>query len=51
MVTVEAPEESLKWILGRIRSQPPVGLGLQAHVKQHDSTKHTLYYITAPINM
>ncbi|XP_055372049.1 anoctamin-8 [Condylostylus longicornis] len=46
----QAPDEALRWLLARIRSQPPSGLGLAANVKSHESTKRTAFYISAPIN-
>lgn len=50
-VTVDAPEEALRWLLSRLRSQPPVGLGLQVTVKAHESAKCTAYYVSAPPDM
>lgn len=47
----DAPDEALRWLLTRIRSQQPSGLGLVAHVKNHESTKRTAFYISSPINM
>lgn len=47
----DAPDDALRWLLSRIRSQPPTGLGLQANVKAHESTKRTAFYISAPFNM
>lgn len=46
-----APDEALRWLLSRIRSQPPAGLGLQANVKAHESSKRTAFYISSPCNM
>lgn len=54
-VVIEFPEtasdEAIRWLLGRIRSLPPIGLGLSAHVRAHESTKRTALYITAPVNV
>lgn len=47
----DAPDEALRWLLSRVRSQPPIGLGLQATVKAHESTKRTAFYISAPLNV
>ncbi|KAJ6649241.1 Anoctamin-8, partial [Pseudolycoriella hygida] len=46
-----APDEALRWLLSRIRSQPPAGLGLQANVKAHESSKRTAFYISSPCNV
>jgi anoctamin-8 len=46
-----APEEALRWLLGRIRTPPPDGLGLSTLVRAHESTKRTAFYLSAPINM
>lgn len=47
----DAPDEALRWLLTRIRTQPPIGLGLQATVKAHESSKRTAFYISAPTNV
>lgn len=47
----DAPDEVLRWLLSRIRAQPPIGLGLQATIKAHESTKRTAFYVSAPTNM
>lgn len=47
----DAPDEALRWLLSRIRAQPPIGLGLQTTVKAHESTKRTAFYVSAPSNM
>ncbi|XP_037911373.1 anoctamin-8 isoform X2 [Hermetia illucens] len=47
----DAPDEALRWLLARIRLQPPAGLGLIAQVKSHESTKRTAFYISAPTNI
>ncbi|XP_055902214.1 uncharacterized protein LOC129938587 isoform X3 [Eupeodes corollae] len=47
----DAPDEALRWLLARIRSQPPSGLGLVAQVKAHESTKRNAFYISAPTNI
>ncbi|XP_055707735.1 anoctamin-8 isoform X3 [Phlebotomus papatasi] len=47
----DAPDEALRWLLSRIRSPTPNGLGLSAHVRAHDSTKRTAFYLSAPINI
>lgn len=49
--TGDAPDEALRWLLARIRTQPPIGLGLQATIKAHESTKRTAFYISAPCNV
>lgn len=49
--TVDAPDEALRWLLSRLRSQPPAGLGLQVTVKAHESAKCTAYYVSAPPDM
>lgn len=46
-----APDEALRWLLNRIRSPQPEGLGLQCLVRAHDSTKRTAFYVSAPINI
>ena len=46
-----APDNALRWLLSRIKSQPPKGLGLQANVKAHESSKRTAFYISAPFNV
>lgn len=46
-----APDEALRWLLGRIRAPPPTGLGLSVQIRAHESTKRTAFYLTAPINM
>ncbi|XP_055295045.1 anoctamin-8 isoform X2 [Sitodiplosis mosellana] len=47
----DAPDEALRWLLSRIRAQPPIGLGLQTTVKAHESTKCTAFYVSAPANI
>lgn len=47
----DAPDEVLRWLLARIRAQPPIGLGLQTTVKAHETTKRTAFYVSAPTNM
>ncbi|XP_059612649.1 anoctamin-8 isoform X2 [Phlebotomus argentipes] len=47
----DAPDEALRWLLARIRSPTPNGLGLSAHVRAHDSTKRTAFYLSAPMNI
>lgn len=47
----DAPDEALRWLLSRIRTQAPIGLGLQTTVKAHESTKRTAFYVSAPANM
>ncbi|XP_031619035.1 anoctamin-8 isoform X2 [Contarinia nasturtii] len=47
----DAPDEALRWLLSRIRAQPPIGLGLQTTVKAHESTKRTAFYVSAPTNI
>lgn len=47
----DAPDEILRWLLARIRAQPPIGLGLQATIKAHETTKRTAFYVSAPTNM
>ncbi|GAB0095568.1 Anoctamin [Sergentomyia squamirostris] len=47
----DAPNEALRWLLARIRSPTPNGLGLSANVRAHDSTKRTAFYLSAPINI
>lgn len=47
----DAPDEALRWLLSRIRTQPPIGLGLQTTVKSHESTKRTAFYVSAPTNV
>lgn len=46
-----APEEALRWLLNRIRSAPPEGLGLSTLVRAHESTKRTAFYVSAPTNI
>lgn len=46
----DAPDEALRWLLSRIRAEPPIGLGLQTTVKAHESTKSTAFYVSAPVN-
>jgi len=46
-----APDEALRWLLNRIRTPQPEGLGLQCLVRTHDSTKRTAFYISAPTNI
>lgn len=50
-ITEHAPDEALRWLLSRIRSHPPAGLGLQANVKAHESSKRTAFYISSPCNV
>ncbi|CAO1355953.1 unnamed protein product [Diamesa hyperborea] len=46
-----SPDEALRWLLNRIRSPKPDGLGLQSLVRAHESTKRTAFYISAPTNV
>lgn len=41
----------MRWLLNRMRSPQPEGLGLQCLVRSHESTKRTAFYISAPINI
>jgi anoctamin-8 len=45
------PDETLRWLLNRMRSPLPEGLGLQCLVRSHESTKRTAFYISAPTNV
>lgn len=47
----DAPDEALRWLLARIRSQPSSGLGLVVQVKAHESSRRNAFYISAPTNM
>ncbi|XP_046811652.1 mucin-4 [Lucilia cuprina] len=47
----DAPDEALRWLLSRIRSQPPAGLGLVVQVKAHESSRRNAFYISAPTNI
>uniref|UniRef100_A0A1I8PCQ7 Anoctamin n=1 Tax=Stomoxys calcitrans TaxID=35570 RepID=A0A1I8PCQ7_STOCA len=47
----DAPDEALRWLLARIRSQPPAGLGLVVQVKAHESSRRNAFYISAPTNI
>jgi anoctamin-8 len=49
--TENVPDETLRWLLNRIRSPLPEGLGLQCLVRSHESTKRTAFYISAPTNI
>lgn len=49
--TESAPDEALRWLLNRIRSPQPEGLGLQCLVRAHESTKRTAFYVSAPTNL
>lgn len=52
MIIVDsAPDEALRWLLNRIRSPHPDGLGLQCLVRTHESTKRTAFYVSAPTNI
>lgn len=46
-----APDEALRWLLSRLRSPQPEGLGLQCLVRTHESTKRTAFYLSAPTNI
>lgn len=46
-----APDEAVRWLLSKIRAQPPAGLGLHTSVKLHETSKSTALYISAPSNM
>lgn len=50
-MTESAPDEALRWLLNRIRSPQPEGLGLQCLVRAHESTKRTAFYVSAPTNL
>lgn len=41
----------MRWLLNKIRSPYPEGLGLQCLVRSHESTKRTAFYISAPMNI
>ncbi|XP_053958995.1 uncharacterized protein LOC128863716 isoform X1 [Anastrepha ludens] len=47
----DAPDEALRWLLARLRSQPPSGLGLVVQVKAHESTRRNAFYVSAPTNV
>lgn len=47
----DAPDDVLRWLLGRIRGPLPENLGLSTHVRAHESTKRTAFYISAPNSM
>ncbi|XP_034140748.1 uncharacterized protein LOC117591556 isoform X3 [Drosophila guanche] len=47
----DSPDEALRWLLARIRSQPPAGLGLLVQVKAHESTRRNAFYVSAPVNV
>ncbi|XP_050083683.1 anoctamin-8 isoform X1 [Anopheles aquasalis] len=47
----DAPDEALRWLVSRIKANPPEGLGLSAMLRAHESTKRTALYITAPMNV
>ncbi|KAM8715564.1 hypothetical protein ACLKA7_002591 [Drosophila subpalustris] len=47
----DAPDEALRWLLARIRSQPPAGLGLLVQVKAHESSGRNAFYVSAPVNI
>uniref|UniRef100_A0A182QVL1 Anoctamin n=1 Tax=Anopheles farauti TaxID=69004 RepID=A0A182QVL1_9DIPT len=47
----DAPDDALRWLLNRIKANPPEGLGLSAMVRAHESTKRTAFYLTAPMNV
>lgn len=44
----DAPDNVLRWLLGRLRGPHPEGLGLLTHVRAHESTKRHAFYISAP---
>lgn len=46
-----ALDEALRWLLNRLRSPQPEGLGLQCLVRTHESTKRTAFYLSAPTNI
>lgn len=50
-ISEHAPDEALRWLLSRIRAPPPAGLGLQANVKAHESSKRTAFYISSPCSV
>lgn len=41
-----APDEALLWLLSRLRAPNP-GPSLTVHVRKHDSTQCTAFYISA----
>ncbi|ALC39715.1 CG15270 [Drosophila busckii] len=47
----DAPDEALRWLLARIRSPPPAGLGLLVQVKAHESSRRNAFYVSAPVNI
>ncbi|XP_052865159.1 anoctamin-8 [Anopheles cruzii] len=47
----DTPDDALRWLLTRIKANPPEGLGLSAMLRAHESTKRTAFYITAPMNV
>lgn len=47
----DAPDDALRWLLSKLRGPPPEGLGLSTHVRAHESTKRTAFYISAPNSM
>ncbi|XP_069962838.1 anoctamin-8 isoform X3 [Bactrocera oleae] len=47
----DAPNDALRWLLSRLRCQPPSGLGLVVQVKAHESTRRNAFYISAPTNV
>lgn len=49
--TENAPDEAVRWLLSKIRAQPPTGLGLHTCVKLHETSKSTALYISAPSTM
>lgn len=50
-ITEKAEEKALRWLLNRLRSPRPEGLGLQCLVRSHESTKRTAFYVSAPTNV
>lgn len=47
LIAEDAPQKALLWLLERLRGL----LTLDVLVKEHESTKRTAFYITAPINV
>lgn len=47
----KASEEVLRFLLAKLKTSPPAGLGLSVLMRPHESTKLKALYLTAPINV
>lgn len=46
-----ATDEVFQFLLGKLRTSPPTGLGLTVLLRSYESTKVKALYLTAPINV